>query len=452
MQILQLCAYPLLTRLYAPAEFGDFLFYSGLTVILGSVAAFKMDGAILAGKVEDIAVLKRLGAVFVLAIALGAEAVTLIAWWLMPSAAWLQEKQMVLLVFPVGLCAQGIFSLATAEATREKRYGAFVASQVAVSVTSLLIQIVGGLSSLGLMSLIAGDILSRCAGIGMLGFSLRLRGLVIFRERLRFSGLLHRYRNYPAMLTPAALLNMGAQQIQNLLFPVLFGSALAGQFALASRVVNSPVGLTSSAISNVFAGEAASLGQDEEALGTMTLHALGLTTACALPMMVVTALLAPEVFAWLFGARWEQAGVFAAILAAGLSAALVSSPLSSLIMLRNSLQTAVYFSLAELLVRSLPFAIGAVWDSAWVAVALLSLGNVLLYLAAVIRFLKLAGVGLKDYLHHVRRLMAMAVACFGPGIGSAALDAEVGIKVTAVLGGLALYALGTLLLIKRREL
>jgi O-antigen/teichoic acid export membrane protein len=244
------------------------------------------------------------------------------------------------------------------------------------------------------------------------------------------------------MLAPAALLNSIGQQIQNLLFPLLFGAAAAGQFALASRVMSAPIGLTSKAIGNVFSGEAASQRNDAEALRHLTLHVLGLTTGCALPVFACAAVLAPSVFAWLFGAEWREAGMYAAILAAGLSASLIASPLSSLITLRDSLQTAIYFSSMEILVRSLPFIMGAIWQSERLAIILLSIGNVVLYIVALVRFLRLAHMHVIDYLRHTRKILLLALACFTPAFTLAAADASVAMKAAILLPGGALYGFG----------
>lgn len=441
-QALQLCFYPVITRLYQPADFGDFLLYSSLTVILLSVATLKLDAAILAGRQADAAVLRRLATTIILVFGAISSLAFLSLWALADQTVWANGKQMTLLLVPLGLCAQGLYALAFSHATREKRYRALAASQIAVSASALAIQIIGGLSAIGLAGLIAGDIVSRCVGIAVLRLPLRHRGLSFSGEKQRFRAMWRRYSGYPRMLAPAALLNSIGQQIQNLLFPLLFGAGAAGQFALATRVLSAPIGLTSKAIGNVFSGEAASQRNDVSALRRLTLHVLGLTTGTALPMFVCAALMAPSAFAWLFGADWREAGIYAAILAAGLSASLVASPLSSLITLRDSLHTAIYFSGLEILVRSLPFLIGAALQSERLAIILLSIGNVVLYIVALVRFLRLAHMNVIDYLRHTRKILLLALASFTPAFALNVAGAGVAMQASLLLPGLAAYGFG----------
>lgn len=441
-QALQLCFYPLITRLYQPTDFGNFLLYSSLTVILLSVATLKLDAAILAGRPADAAVLRRLAAAIILVFGAILSLAFLLLWALADQVVWANGKQIIMLLVPLGLCVQGLYALAFSHATREKRYRALATSQIAVSASALAIQIIGGLSASGLAGLIAGDILSRCVGIAVLRLPLRHRGLSFSGEKLRFRAMWRRYSGYPRMLAPAALLNSIGQQIQNLLFPLLFGAGAAGQFALASRVLSAPIGLTSKAIGNVYSGEAASLRNDEAALRRLTLHVLGLTTGCALPVFVCAAALAPPVFAWLFGEDWREAGIYAAILAAGLSVSLVASPVSSLITLRDSLHTAIYFSGIEILVRSLPILIGAASQSERLAIALLSIGNVVLYIVALVRFLRLAHMHVTDYLRHTRKILLLALVCFTPAVALNAAGAGFAMHASLLIPGLAAYGFG----------
>ena len=448
-QALQLLFYPVITRLYSPPDFGDFLLYSGVIVIFVSLALLKLDAAILAGRTADLAVLRRMATLLMLAASVLAGGAVLIILGFSAEMGLSEGRRLILAFLPFGLGLQGVYAIAFSKTVREKRYRVLAFNQVAMSVVSIGIQILAGTGSAGLTGLLSADLVARFTGIVLLGLSLRYRGLTFARERLRYGGLWRRYRRYPTMLAPAAVLNVGSQQLQNILFPLLFGAAQGGQFALATRVLSAPIGLTSKAIGNVFTGEAASHKDDLVTLRGITLHVLGLTTACALPIAICVTCTAPMLFPWIFGQNWQDAGIYAAIMAAGLSASLVVSPLSNLITLRDSLHTALYFTGAEMVARALPFLVGGALGSGHLAVWLLSIGNVLLYGVGLIRFMHLAKLRIIDYVAHIKSVIFLSLISFAPLVLAVVLRSGVKTLIVSLLGGVVLYGIGIALIWKK---
>lgn len=441
-QALQLLFYPVITRLYLPSDFGEFLLYSGVIVVVASIASLKLDAAILAGRKWDVAVLRRLSVLVMIIASLVAGVVLLLVGLIGPSTSISEERQLVLAVLPAGLGLQGLYAIAISKTVREKKYQRLALSQLGISTVSIGVQIAAGMSFHGIGGLLAADISARLAGIALMGLSVRYRGLTVAREGLRYKGIWRRYKQYPKMLAPAAVLNVGSQQLQNILFPLFFGPAQAGQFALANRALGAPISLTSKAIGNVFTGEASAHRNDEVALRELTLHVLRLTTACALPLFVCVACTAPGLFTWIFGENWREAGVYAAILSAGLSASLVVSPLGNLITIRDSLRTGLYFSGAEMFVRAVPFLVGAGMGSSLSAVWMLSIGNVFLYGVGMIRLMHLVGLRFMDYLSNIKNLILLGLLAFAPLVLTATLEVAVGVFVVSLFGGVAIYSAG----------
>ena len=138
-----------------------------------------------------------------------------------------------------------------------------------------------------------------------------------------------RYRRFAILTTPAAFLNAMGLRLPILLLVAMFGPDIAGQFALADRVIALPIALVAGAAGNAYFAQVAPLAREPgPAMRTLflrTTRSLALTAAVP---MALTMLLGPVLFGLVFGGAWTQAGVFAAIMAPWYGMILVTNPTS----------------------------------------------------------------------------------------------------------------------------
>jgi O-antigen/teichoic acid export membrane protein len=103
-------------------------------------------------------------------------------------------------------------------------------------------------------------------------------------------------------------------QLPIMLMPTLFGSAVAGTYALAQRVVLQPVYLINYSIQTVFWAGAARAFREEP----HTVRPRFFDTSAAVALLLVPAFavapFAPALFALCFGEAWRESGVYAGIL------------------------------------------------------------------------------------------------------------------------------------------
>ena len=110
-----------------------------------------------------------------------------------------------------------------------------------------------------------------------------------------------------------------------------------------------------------------------------------------LPFAALTAF-GDIVFKWIFGARWELAGIFTACLAIYYLFRLISSPLSSVFIVLNKQQKLLAFQLFLFIGRAIVLAVGAfvLKDIFWV-VLLFGLFNAVAYFFVAIWILDIVG-------------------------------------------------------------
>jgi O-antigen/teichoic acid export membrane protein len=179
--------------------------------------------------------------------------------------------------------------------------------------------------------LIVSDIVGRAGAVAIYCTSLRRDIRSVFKRRSveEFRQIIGRFRAFPLVSLPSALLNAGGGLLTPLLIYKAFDSAASGQYALAERSIGVPIALISQAVSQVYmATFSEALRHNSEHAGPLlrklvwTFLKLG-----ALPSLLLL-WVAPIGFAWVFGAKWVLAGQLAQIMAPLYLVAFVVGPVN----------------------------------------------------------------------------------------------------------------------------
>ncbi|MEQ9415352.1 MAG: oligosaccharide flippase family protein [Cyclobacteriaceae bacterium] len=145
-----------------------------------------------------------------------------------------------------------------------------------------------------------------------------------------------KYRAYPTYLTTGTVVSNLSNQLPIYFLSIWFDQGIVGLFALANSMVNLPLALIINSSTTVFLQKAAETIQNSgpklKSLVTSLYQKLLLLSFVPL---VVLALISEWLFVLVFGAEWEQSGVFASILCMGVIFSVPSTPLSVLFRLMN---------------------------------------------------------------------------------------------------------------------
>jgi O-antigen/teichoic acid export membrane protein len=320
---------PLLTRLYSPADFGLLAIFSSFSAILGMVMALRYEFAIplCDDDADAVDMVGLSAAVTILLTLLLALAVWGFAPWLAlivasPSLApllWLLPPAMLIcgLTLPLNFWSvrQGTFRVNSA-------------SQLAQSAGQAGSQLALGVAGQGGPGLICGYCLGYLTRFGCLLWMLPSRDRALLL-RPRPAGMLRLARlhwRYPVFTTASSLLNSTAQLLPAIILAALYGPIIAGLFGLGQRVVGLPVRVLSTSASQVFLAELPRCSAPEAyhlfvrtSLYFLTLGLVGMT-----PL----ALAGPEIFAFVFGGAWHEAGQIVQILTPLYLARFVVMPVS----------------------------------------------------------------------------------------------------------------------------
>lgn len=329
-QLIVVGASPILTRLYTPEDFGLLAVYAGLLGTLGVVASLRYQLAIPlpesdeeAASVTVLSLLVVLGmtALCALLVALyGASIVQILNTPALEPFMWL---------LPLGLLLAGTYQVFQYWAIRTKEFPALARTKLTCAAAMVAVQ-VGG-STLGPVALVAGQAAGHAAGVNSLRIlALRKRWNTFRQVRPgTIAWFANRYRRFPIYSSWEGALNTAGLQLPAVLFAVLFAPSAAGVYLLAHRVLAAPMQVLGTALADVFYSSATE-ARREDRLGTLVADIHNKLAHIAMPPALILLFAGPDIFAFVFGADWRQAGEFAQWMAPWMYFVFVTSPLSRL--------------------------------------------------------------------------------------------------------------------------
>ena len=393
-QLITTAGYPLITRLFTPAEFGAYAVFTSLSGILGGAALLRYEQAVQASRVErEAAGLAALAALSAVAVA----AATVPAVWLagprLARAVGMPDLAGVFWLLPLAVLAAGLSQTLSAWAFQLGDFRADSLGRIAQAAVQLLAQALLGALALGASGLVAGYAV---AYLSRFLFGLP-RALRRFRPgpRAELAALAREHWRYPAYAAPSAVLQSATQLAPPILLAIVYDPSVAGLFGLGQRLMSLPVRLLSQSASQVFLSEVAHAPPEaayrlfvKTSLRFLALGAAG---------VIVSLLAAPALFEFAFGAAWREAGEMVRLLVPLYLARFVVTPVAQILNLVGRQDLHLASALLGLL--GLVLSLGAGWllrlpPSATVLLySLASTAALLFYFAAAWRLARRAARG-----------------------------------------------------------
>ena len=362
-QLIPLAVSPLLTRLYTPQDFGVFALYASLLAVLAVLGSARYELALMLPK-DDTDALALVALATAIVLATSAAVLAAVLLFQAGLARWLDSPALGpwLFLVPVSMLLTGLVNTLTVWANRTSRYRQISISRVlqSASAAAVAVALGWGLSrgSQAGVGLVLGAVVGQALAAASLAWPFwrrwgaRLQG--VGWQPMRAQAL--RFREFPAINMPHALLDALQGSAVVALIAALFGPTLLGFHALAQRVVRTPMATLGSAVAQVFqkrAADALHAGGDTRRLVDAVLRRLGAVAVAVLPLLWF----APELFAFVFGAAWREAGVYAQILTPWLLLNFMLSPLSQLPLLLGRQAGALAYGVAYQLAMVAPLAV-----------------------------------------------------------------------------------------------
>lgn len=351
-QLIAFAAYPLLTRLFTPDDFGLYnVFYSYIEVfIILSTGKYELSVVAAKSDVEANAIARmtlRINTCVSLLLLTVVLALTLAGVRLGP----LVPSLALLIPFMVFFC--GSTRVYSFLCNRGKRYRTIASGEVTTSAAGVALKAIAGwlaplwgwLHAVGLpLGTVAGK------AVGNLYYRLRV-GRLSATDRASERTLMRRYHNFPLYVMPKEFVSSFSANLPFLWLAAYFDNAAIGLFSLALTFTIRPVRILNNAFEAVFYADTTQKVQQGAPIGAPIRRFVLVLNAVAIPLMAAGFFYAEPVFTFLFGDKWIGTGYYVRCLIPWLCVMLTANSLMFVSNLFGTQRVDFFFQIALLVLR-----------------------------------------------------------------------------------------------------
>ncbi len=317
-QAITLIIAPILTRLYTPSEFGIYTFFISIVGGFALIATLRYEMAIILQRDEKQAVnMASLSLLISFCICCFLLLLVTTGALFLPDSLGTGVMKQWLFLLPFLVLLIGIGNIFQNWFNRGSRYPILAIGKVINSAGNNGGMLILGLIGAGVWGLLGGYM------IGYFLFALFFLIVFLYSDRASlkninfslFSSLAKRHRDLPLSNSPQAIGEMVQTYGIVYLAQIFFTSSIIGWFSLSMRVLQAPLMLIGSSLSQVLYKDASEQYRSTGQIKGLVWKTVKLSSLIALPVLLVLVIAGPWLFGMIFGETWRESGIYARILA-----------------------------------------------------------------------------------------------------------------------------------------
>jgi O-antigen/teichoic acid export membrane protein len=352
-QALSIAIGPILTRLYAPEDFGVWALYMAIVGVISAAATARYELAVVLPEND-----KDADALVVLSVLIATSfslfTLMVVAVFNGPITKLLGNTALSpwLYAVPIGIFLTGAYNALNYWLNRHSRYNTMSQNRVLQTGIAGSTNIWLGWSNWGAAGLISGTIFAQAVTTAMLGkqFMTNRGSTPLSKTILRqCTELAVRYKHHPMHLLPAQWIGAAALQIPVFVISNAFGFAITGFYFMATRMISMPTLLIADAIGDVYRQQASVAYRERGQFRVLFFKTLTQSFIIAVVPFIALFVFAPNLFAFVFGEPWRVAGEYARILSVGAFFQFIFTPIDKGALIVGATKYIFFWHLARLL-------------------------------------------------------------------------------------------------------
>ncbi len=354
---------PILTRLYTPEEFGVFALFMALVAMLSVIASLRYELAIMLPKdIRD--AINILALSWIIVIGVSTLSFLMILIFRSEIGGWLEQPELSawLYLIPVVVFFMGIYQTLNYWSTRHKTFGRNATSRISQSLTTSGVQLGTGYAGAAAGGLITGAVLGQFVATLVLAArsmkDIRPHWNLVSKAGMREN--LKKYRSFARVNSPHALIDSFQDNGIVFLLTYYFKESITGFYGFAFRILKAPLSLIGSSVYQVFYQTASEYHNENKDLRPMVLKMYTRLALLGILPFATLFFFGPQLFAWVFGDNWMEAGVIASILTPWLYLNFIGSPVSCMALIKNKQGMAMIFTILDVTVRIFALIFGGI--------------------------------------------------------------------------------------------
>lgn len=371
-QAIPLLFSPLLTRLYLPSDFGVLALYVSLVTIFSSVASGRYEYAIMIPKEEDDAInIFAFSFVILVSVTILLSLVVVIFHSYIVEIFGMLELAFWIYFLPVSVFFTTFFILLTNYNNRHKHYKDIAISGVYKSSVLVFVQVIAGVTKGGTFGLLMGQFISSFVGNRKLLKNIFKTQDFIKRINIsKIKAIAKEHKNFPKYQLPNTILSTISLNMPIFIFSSFFSATVVGLYTFASKILFLPLMIISGSSAKVYNQTLVEIyNQKGDSFGFTINFLKSLIKKIILPFIVVV-WFAPEIFSFIFGERWIEAGYYTQVLSPYIFLSTVVSSVAFIASLLQNQKISLYISIVHFILCLGALAIGAFFNDIYLALIL----------------------------------------------------------------------------------
>jgi O-antigen/teichoic acid export membrane protein len=353
--------YPILGRIFTPAEFGMLATITAITSILAVLATGKYESSILISDTKqdaaNIVVLVFLLSFLFLLISF---LVLLIfsnqfdRWFNIPGIKnWL-------FVCPISAFAIIIFNCYNEWCVRNKYFVKLSWNKIINSAATTLSKLFFGIVKILTNGLVIGDLIGRLiSAVGCVFRVLRKdKNAFIQVSFKRMRVLAMRFIEFPKYSLPGQLIDTYNSQLPTLMIASYFHSSEVGYYAMAGSLLSVPANVISEAVMNVFRQRANEEWVQNGNCRNIYNKVVRLMFFIIVPTSIVLMFVLPDLFSFLLGRNWRIAGIYARILVPNVAILFMFQVVAAVFIIANKIKVSFIWQIFSITLTIISLYIG----------------------------------------------------------------------------------------------
>lgn len=391
-QAFSVVIYILLSRIYTEEDFGVFGLYMNILNITIIFSTAKYELAILLPKSEKDAV-NLLGLSGLISLLVSLILLGIVVSMNDMICSWLGSEEISgwLYFIPLSTLMVGWFTSFRNFSNRQKKYRLIAGANIGQSISNSLLKLGLGVVIAGAAGLIFGVIFGQLVGfLVFFGVHWRLNGSkagwISWSEMKRLG---RQYKLFPKYNMWQGLINNLSGAFPVFILSSYFSTGIAGLYTFGYMILYRPVNLVANAFYQVLFQRFAEKRQKNSSLRPEVILFLKRTTQVLLLPFIALGIFFPEIFGFIFGAKWIEAGRYAQILLPWIFMVSLVMPLSFIPDLYKKQRVAMLIDMVKLVARLGGLVAGVVLENVYIGLLLYSGFSTLIIGYSLFWYLKL---------------------------------------------------------------
>lgn len=312
-QLIGLFTTPIVSRLYNPAAYGEYAIIVSTASIVANVASLGLGSAIMVAKTdeesEDVFVVSFFSTLFLATLILGIMLIVSPFRHFFDFGANYLGGCFLVYGFVI---TNSLSCLLNIYINRKRLNRVLFYNSLISSLATLFITIPLGILKSGSIGLLSAYILSGIiANIQMIYHSNPFRRLPRFNT---FISVYKNYKNFILYQYPSNFIGDFAIQIPTQVFSSTFGNANLGSYSMNEKILGIPSRLIGTPINTIYFRTASEYSKEGKNLEEFTYSLVTKIMLLALIPILITVIWGQEIFKWVLGTTWGEAGRLAGFL------------------------------------------------------------------------------------------------------------------------------------------